>query len=163
MDEDSLALFGMSLDLQAQFLFSINKLREAETVWREAVGVGKQLHGSEGEQVLVVTNSLALAISAQEGREKEAAEMLDDLVKRAGKIQSAHTPSFLINLGLLRLKQGLLDKAKVNCDSAKRLAKAYSDEEATAEAVKDQVKHLFSKVTPTLSVIEDKSIFKKIH
>ena len=133
-DEDTLALFGMSLDLQAQFLFSTNKLREAETVWREAVGVGKQLHGVDGEQVLVVSNSLALAISAQEGREKEAAEMLEDLVRRAGKIQSTHTSSFLINLGLLRLKQGLLEKAKLNCDSAKRLATAVSDDEATAEA-----------------------------
>ena len=134
VDEDTLALYGMSLDLQAQFLFSINKLREAETVWREAVGVGQQLHGVDGDQVLVVTNSLALAISAQEGREKEAAEMLEDLVTRAGKIQSSHTSSFLINLGLLKLKQGLLDKAKLNCDSAKRLATAAYDEEAAVEA-----------------------------
>ena len=36
-------------------------------------------------------------------------------------------------------------------------------EEAAAEKVKDQVKHLFSKVAPTLSVIEDKSIIQKIH
>ena len=36
-------------------------------------------------------------------------------------------------------------------------------EEAAAEKVKDQVKHLFSKVAPSLSVIEDKSIIQKIH
>ena len=35
-------------------------------------------------------------------------------------------------------------------------------EEASAEAVKEELKHLFLKVTPTLSVIEDKSVVQKI-
>ena len=35
-------------------------------------------------------------------------------------------------------------------------------EEASAEAVKEELKHLFSKVTPTLTVIEDKSVNQKI-
>ena len=39
---------------------------------------------------------------------------------------------------------------------------AKGGEEASAEAVKDQLKQLFSKVTPTLSVIEDKSVVQKI-
>ena len=40
---------------------------------------------------------------------------------------------------------------------------AKGGEEASAEAVKDQLKQLFSKVTPTLSVIEDKSVIQKIY
>ena len=35
-------------------------------------------------------------------------------------------------------------------------------EEASAEGVKEELKHLFSKVTPTLRVIEDKSVVQKI-
>ena len=40
---------------------------------------------------------------------------------------------------------------------------APGSEEASAEVVKEQLKHLFSKVTPTLSVIEDKSVLQKIY
>ena len=36
-------------------------------------------------------------------------------------------------------------------------------EVASVEALKDQLKHLFSKVTPSLSVIEDKSVVQKIY
>ena len=44
------------------------------------------------------------------------------------------------------------------------LATEYEEggEEACVEAVKDHLIHLFSKVTPTLNVIEDKSIMQKI-
>ena len=40
---------------------------------------------------------------------------------------------------------------------------APGSEEASAEVVKEQLKHLFSKVTPTLSVIEDKSVVQKVY
>ena len=60
-----LALYGMSLDMLAQFYLSINKLSEAENLWREAVKIGTAVHGENGEQVLVVTNSLATVISMQ--------------------------------------------------------------------------------------------------
>ena len=102
------ALLGMALDLQAQFYLSINRLTEAETLWREAVSVGRQLHGDTGDQVLVVTNSLATVISMQEGRESEAADILENVVETASNLNSPHVTSFLVNLGLVRMKQGLL-------------------------------------------------------
>ena len=40
---------------------------------------------------------------------------------------------------------------------------APGSEEASVEVVKEQLKHLFSKVTPTLSVIEDKSVVQKVY
>ena len=40
---------------------------------------------------------------------------------------------------------------------------ATGGEVASVEAVKDELKQLFSKVTPTLSVIEDKSVVQKIY
>ena len=52
-DEDTLALYGMALDLQAQFFVAAGRLKEAENAWREAVVVATKLHGEEGEQVLV--------------------------------------------------------------------------------------------------------------
>ena len=40
---------------------------------------------------------------------------------------------------------------------------ATGGEVASVDAVKDELKQLFSKVTPTLSVIEDKSVVQKIY
>ena len=40
---------------------------------------------------------------------------------------------------------------------------AQGGEAASVEAVKDELKILFSKVTPTLSVIKDKSVVQKIY
>ena len=46
-----LALYGMSLDMLAQFYLSINKLSEAENLWREAVKIGTALHGAVLPQI----------------------------------------------------------------------------------------------------------------
>ena len=63
VDEDTLGLAGMVLDQRAQFLLQQDRLSEAEMAWREAVKVAEQLHGEEGEQTLVVKNSLATLLS----------------------------------------------------------------------------------------------------
>ena len=59
VDEDTLALYGMALDQQAQLLMAGDKLKEAEKLFREAVTVAIKVYGERQEQVLVVTNSLA--------------------------------------------------------------------------------------------------------
>jgi len=59
VDEDTLALYGMALDQQAQVLMAGDKLKEAERLFREAVTVAIKVYGEKQEQVLVVTNSLA--------------------------------------------------------------------------------------------------------
>jgi len=104
-----LALYGMSLDMLAQFYLSINKLSEAENLWREAVKIGTAVHGENGEQVLVVTNSLATVISMQAGREAEASALMETIIETAQRINSPHTSSFLVNLGLVKMKQGFLE------------------------------------------------------
>ena len=60
------ALYGMALDVLAQFYLGAGRLREAEHLWAEAVKVGRAVHGEAGDQVLVVTNSLATVISMQQ-------------------------------------------------------------------------------------------------
>ena len=59
VDEDTLALYGMALDQQAQVLMAGDKLKLAESLFREAVTVAIKVYGEKQEQVLVVTNSLA--------------------------------------------------------------------------------------------------------
>ena len=103
-DTDTLGLAGLVLDQRAQFLLQQDRLEEAEAAWREAVRVAVQLHGEEGEQTLVVTNSLATLLSMR-GQHKAAAESLRRVVAAAREQESEHLPAFLVNLGLVLLKQ----------------------------------------------------------
>ena len=133
VDEDTLALYGMALDQQAQFLMAVGKLKEAETAWREAVLVATKLHGEEGEQVLVVTNYLATVLSMQ-GQDASAAQLLMGVVASAKRIDTPHLTSFLVNLGLVRLKQGMVDMARDNCKEAEGIAEDVGDKEVIMEA-----------------------------
>ena len=102
--EDTLGLAGLVLDQRAQFLLAQDRLAEAEAAWREAVRVAEQLHGPEGEQSLVVTNSLASLLSMR-GRHVEAVELLARVVEKVRGQETEHLPAFLVNLGLAQLKQ----------------------------------------------------------
>ena len=102
--EDTKALLGIALDMQGQFLLSLGRMGEAEQCWREAVEVAREVLGEEEDQLLVVTNSLATVLSMT-GREEEAGRMLEAVVSTAERIRSDNLPSFLVNLGLVRLKQ----------------------------------------------------------
>ena len=132
-DEDTKALLGIALDMQGQFLLSMERLGEAEQCWREAVEVAREVLGEEEEQVLVVTNSLATVLSMT-GREEEAGKILEAVTKPAEKIDSVHLSSFLVNLGLVRLKQGLLKEARRHCEKARFSAGSLRDEGTVREA-----------------------------
>ena len=133
VDEDSLGLAGMVLDQRAQFLLQQDRLSEAEMAWREAVKVAEQLHGEEGEQTLVVKNSLATLLSMR-GQHKAALDMLERVVAAGKRQQTAHLSAFLVNLGLVQLKQGLAAEGRKNCREASRLASEVGDVETGEEA-----------------------------
>jgi len=133
VDEDTLGLAGMVLDQRAQFLLQQDRLAEAELAWREAVKVAEQLHGEEGEQVLVVKNSLAALLSMR-GQHKAALDMLEKVVAAGKRQQTAHLSAFLVNLGLVQLKQGLAAEGRKNCREASRLASEVGDVETGEEA-----------------------------
>ena len=133
VDEDTLGLAGMVLDQRAQFLLQQDRLSEAEMTWREAVKVAEQLHGEEGEQTLVVKNSLATLLSMR-GQHKAALDMLERVVAAGKRQQTAHLSAFLVNLGLVQLKQGLAAEGRKNCREASRLASEVGDVETGEEA-----------------------------
>ena len=118
---------------RAQFLLARNRMEEAELAWREAVSVAVLLHGAEGEQSLVVRNSLATVMSMR-GKHKEAANMLEEVVRAAKVSNTPHLSSYLVNLGLVRLKLGLVEAAKRDCKEAAGLAADLMDPEVISES-----------------------------
>ena len=133
VDEDTLGLAGMVLDQRAQFLLQQDRLAEAELAWKEAVRVAEQLHGEEGEQALVVKNSLATLLSMR-GQHRAALDMLEKVVAAGKRQQTAHLSAFLVNLGLVQLKQGLAVEGRRSCGEASRLASEVGDVETVEEA-----------------------------
>jgi len=133
VDEDTLALYGMALDQQAQLFMAGNRLMDAEKSFREAVSVATKLHGEKGEQVLVVTNSLATVLSMQ-GQDGAAAQLLEGVVAAAQQLDTPHLTAYMVNLGLVRLKQGMVDMARSSCQEARKKAEEVGDKEVIAEA-----------------------------
>ena len=132
-DEDTRALLGIALDMMGQFFLSQSNYAQAEKCWREAGEVARQVLGEEEDQVLVVTNSLATVLSMT-GREEEAGKILEDVVVTAERINSPNLSAFLVNLGLVRLKQGLRQEARLHCEKARTRAKAGADTDTVREA-----------------------------
>ena len=57
-----MAVYGLALDKQGQFLLSRGHLQEAKECFSAAVDVSMQLQGETHEQTLVVQNSLATVL-----------------------------------------------------------------------------------------------------
>ena len=95
--------------------------------------VAEQLHGEEGEQALVVKNSLATLLSMR-GQHKAALDMLEKVVAAGKRQETAHLSAFLVNLGLVQLKQGLASEGRKSCREASRLASEVGDAETVEEA-----------------------------
>ena len=144
-DEDTVALLGISLDLLGQFCLAQANYGEAEKCWREAGEVARQVLGEEEDQVLVVTNSLATVLSMT-GREVEAGKMLEAVVATAERTNSPNLPAFLVNLGLVRMKQGLGQEARLQCERARSRARQGGDSETVREAQQclDQLEEVLS-------------------
>ena len=69
-----------------------------------------------------------------QGEDEAAALLLEGVVKAAGELDTPHLTSFMVNLGLIRLKQGMLEMARVNCEGARKKAEEIGDKEVVTEA-----------------------------
>lgn len=134
-DKDTLALYGLSLDRQGQFLLGRGRLEEAESAFSTAVGVAKKVYGPDDEQTLVIRNSLATVLSLR-GETIAAISLLSQLVEEAQTTDSQFLATFLINRGIVELRNGRGFAAEEDCGRAKQVAKSRRDKEAVQEADK---------------------------
>jgi len=145
VDEDTMALYGISMERFAQFLVSRNRLQEAETLYKKGFEVAKNLLGEEHDQTLVIQNSLASVVSMR-GDYKQAEQILSEVIKTAEQISCPHLPTFLINRGLNRMMTGMLSSAQSDCTQAKTVAQQNESFEEVEEANNclEQVKVAFN-------------------
>jgi len=128
-----LALYGLSLDKQGQFLLGRGRLQEAENSFNSAVKVSTRLLGEDDQQTLVVRNSLATVLSLR-GETGRALSILSNIISRAEETKSQYLPTFLINKGIVGLRSGSVGSAREDCTRARAEAVDRSDAETTLEA-----------------------------
>jgi len=131
--EDTLALYGLSLDKQGQFLLGRGRLQEAENSFNSAVKVSTRLLGENDQQTLVVRNSLATVLSLR-GETGRALSILANIISRAEETKSQYLATFLINKGIVGLRSGSVGSAREDCTRARAEAVDRSDAETTLEA-----------------------------
>ena len=151
VEEDTLALYGMALDKQAQVLMAGVKPKETENIFREAVTVAIKVYGEKQEHVLVVTNSLASVLNMK-GEDKAAAQLHEGVVKAARGLDTPHLTSFMVNHGLIRLKQGMLEMALENCEKARKNAEEIGDNEVVVLALIASVEAQDSNIVVEISL-----------
>lgn len=142
VDEDTLALYGMTLDQLGQFCLKQGRLTEAEVAFRQAATVARQIHGDQGDQTLVVLNSLASVLSLL-GDSAGSLAILTHVVDQAQQSDSPHLTTFLVNRGIVQLRHGLDGRA--DCQRAKELAGRRGEKEASLEAEECLAGHLVTK------------------
>jgi len=121
-DQDTLALYGMSLDQYGQYLMALGKVKAAKVQFEEALDTSLKLTGEWSEQTVNIQNSLATCLSML-GQTEEAENMFADVITKSKGMSSDNLASYLVNRGLHRVQSQLYSQAKRDCTKARHLTK----------------------------------------
>jgi len=131
--EDTHALWGMSRDWYAQYLLNNGKHKEAFNQFQDAFLISCELFGNTHPQSLVLLNSLGTVCSLM-GEEARAVSYFTKAVNVGKKTASENLSTFMVNLGMAKIKQGLTQEANAVCNEALLIARRNQMSEVVAEA-----------------------------
>ena len=131
--EDTHALWGMSRDWYAQYLLNNGKHKEAFNQFQDAFLISCELFGNTHPQSLVLLNSLGTVCSLM-GEEARAVSYFTKAVNVGKKTASENLSTFMVNLGMAKIKQGLHQEANAVCNEALLIARRNQMSEVVEEA-----------------------------
>lgn len=120
--EDTNVLWGMSRDWFAQYLMENGKFKEAFNQFQEAFLTSCELFGDTHSQSLILLNSLGTVCSLM-GNDNKAVDYFSKAVALGRATGSENLPTFMVNLGMAKLKLGLKSDANAICHDAYLIAK----------------------------------------
>lgn len=133
-DQDTLALWGMSMDWYARFLLETNRKSEALTCFKKAYEMCVRVNGMEHEQTVILLNDLG-TVSTLVGDNESALNYLEQAKKIGEKFpEMKDLPAIHVNLGLLYLLRQMYKESKLACQEGMKMAKSQEDEVAFLEA-----------------------------
>lgn len=134
-------LYGIVKNLIGQAYIALKKFPDAKAAFLEAQQIFKKYKDEATEDYMILLNNLSCTCA--ELKEYDSASYhLKEAIEIAKKIEIDDVSPYHINLGMLFLKEKLLEKAKSSCNLGWKLAKQYENKEATdaAERCLDEIK-----------------------
>jgi len=113
-DRDGRAAYSQALNKLARLLDERAKYGEAESLYREALAIRRDLYGNEQEDVATILNNLGLLLQ-KKGRPSEAEPMLREALAMRRKLlgeENSHVATSLNNLALLHYARGRYAEAQ---------------------------------------------------
>ncbi|EEB17384.1 tetratricopeptide repeat protein, putative [Pediculus humanus corporis] len=153
-DEDTLALWGMSMDWYARFLLEVNRKTDALKCFQKAYEMCVKVNGLLHEQTVVLLNDLGTVCSLL--GDNEGALSYLEKAKNIGKSlpDMKDLAAIYINLGQLYLMREMYRESKLACQEGMKMAKKREDESTVSEA-----KNCLDKINEVLNKTE---LYKKI-
>jgi len=131
--EDTHALWGMSRDWYAQYLLDNGRHQEAFSQFQEAFLTSCELFGDTHPQTLVVLNSLGTVCSMM-GDDLKAVSYFNKAIALGKSSSSENLSTFLVNLGMAKIKLGLKADANAACQEALLIGRRNNLSDVCAEA-----------------------------
>ena len=129
VDADTLGLWGMCVDWYARFLRSERQYDRARELTAQALAACVRVSGERGQQSVVLLSDLG-TLELLCGDADSAAGRLERAVQLAAELGMPELAAFQVNLGMVRLQQGMAREARKACSAAHRLASRNGDTEA---------------------------------
>lgn len=133
ISDDNHALWAMSCDWYAQYLLNNGRYRAALEQFEKAFSISTKLFGDTHPQTLVILNSLGTVCSRM-GDDIKAVDYLNKAVALGKDTASENLSTFLVNLGMAKIKLGLKADANSACQEALLIGKRNNLSEVCAEA-----------------------------
>lgn len=145
-DDNYYELWGMVKNFIGQALISQKDFERAKQALLDAQKVFVKFRDEASEDGIILLNNLSVC-SAELKEFDQSEKYLKRAIEIAKELRIEDISPYQINLGMLYIKQRLIEKAQTSCKAAWQLANKYDNKEAKdgAEKCLDQVKKLLMK------------------
>lgn len=144
-DENLYELWGLVKNFLGQALISLKQHEKAKEALLDAMKIFKKFREEVTEDGMILLNNLSVCHA--ELKEFDKAEAcLKRAIEIAKELKLEDISAYQVNLGMMYMKQKLVEKAQVACRGAWQVAKKFDNQEAIggAEICLDQVKAALS-------------------
>lgn len=144
-DDNLYELWGLVRNFLGQAYISLKQHEKARLALLDAMKIFQKFKEEKSEDGMILLNNLSVC-HAELKEFAKAEKYLLQAIEIAKQLKLGDISPYQVNLGMLYIKQKLIEKAQVSCRSAWQVARKYDNPEALlgAEKCLDQVKNVLS-------------------
>lgn len=144
-DDNLYELWGLVKNFLGQAYISLKQHEKARVELLDALKIFQKFKEEVSEDGMILLNNLSVC-HAELKEFVKAEKFLLQAIEIAKQLKLEDISPYQVNLGMLYMKQKLIEKAQISCKNAWQVARKFENQEALAGAEKclDQVKNLLS-------------------